>query len=93
MYSIAGANGPKACVEAAAAGSFRLELMLVSPVFASKTFRIESQYGNHAHFRSEATRGDCLVSVRDIDVEAAEIAFAFGTAFAQCGHRACLYHF
>jgi hypothetical protein len=33
VYSIAGANGPKACVEAAAAASFRLELMLVSPVF------------------------------------------------------------
>ena len=31
MYSIAGANGPNACVEAAAAGLFRLELMLVSP--------------------------------------------------------------
>jgi hypothetical protein len=43
---------------------------------------VEPQHGNPAHFRSEATRGDCLVSVRDIDVEAAEIVFTFGTALA-----------
>jgi hypothetical protein len=38
--------------------------------------------GNLAHFWSETTGGDCVIGVRNVDVEAAEIAFAFGTAFA-----------
>ena len=42
---------------------------------------------------SEAAHGDRLVSVIDAGVEAAEIAFTFSTAFAQCGHCARLYHF
>ena len=44
-------------------------------------------------YRSEATRTDCVINVSDVRVEAAKIALAFSTAFAQCGHRAGLYHF
>ena len=48
---------------------------------------------NCVHVALKAKRGDCVVNVGDVDVEAAEIAFAFCTAFAQCSHRARLYHF
>ena len=48
---------------------------------------------NSVRVALEAKRGDCVVNVGDVGVEAAEIAFAFCTAFAQCSHRARLYHF
>ena len=41
----------------------------------------------------KTTRGDCLVRVFDIRVEAAKIALTLAATFAQCGHRACLYDF
>ena len=48
---------------------------------------------NSVRVALKAKRGDCIVNVGDVGVEAAEIAFAFCTAFAQRSHRACLYHF
>ena len=41
----------------------------------------------------KATVGDCPVGAVDVGVKAAEIAFPFTAAFAQCGNRAGLYHF
>src|SRR5262245_15433689 len=41
----------------------------------------------------ETTRSDSIVNVGDVGIEPAKIAIAFWTTLAQCGHRACFYHF
>src|SRR5262249_51978147 len=41
----------------------------------------------------ETTRSDSIVNVGDVGIEPAKIAIAFWTTLAECGHRACFYHF
>ena len=45
-----------------------------------------------APFFLKAACSDCIVSVGDVGIEAAEIAFKFGSVFAQRGHRTRLYY-
>ena len=56
-------------------------------------FASDVENSNSVRVALKAKRGDCVVNVGDVGVEAAEISFAFCTAFAQCSHRARLYHF
>ena len=56
-------------------------------------FASDVENSNSVRVALKAKRSDCVVNVGDVGVEAAEIAFAFCTAFAQCSHRARLYHF